>query len=42
MSLVVKLMDNFSKRNDVNQNKIYVSGLSMGGMGTFRDFKFKT
>ena len=35
MSLVVKLMDNFSKRNDVNQNKIYVSGLSMGGMGTF-------
>ena len=35
MSLVVKLMDNFSKRKDVNQNKIYVSGLSMGGMGTF-------
>ena len=35
MSLVVKLMDNFLRRNDVNQNKIYVSGLSMGGMGTF-------
>ena len=35
MSLVVKLMDNFIKREDVNQNKVYVSGLSMGGMGTF-------
>ena len=35
MSLVVKLMDNFIKRKDVNPNKVYVSGLSMGGMGTF-------
>ena len=35
MSLVVKLMDNFIKRKDVNPNKVYVTGLSMGGMGTF-------
>ena len=35
MSLVVKFMDEFVKREDVNQNKVYVSGLSMGGMGTF-------
>ena len=35
MSLVVKFMDEFIKREDVNQNKVYVSGLSMGGMGTF-------
>tara|TARA_B100000780_G_scaffold108315_1_gene75750 strand:+ start:4486 stop:5244 length:759 start_codon:yes stop_codon:yes gene_type:complete len=35
MNLVVKLMDSFAERNDVDNNKIYVSGLSMGGMGTF-------
>ena len=35
MGLVVKLMDGFTKRKDVDTNKIYVSGLSMGGMGTF-------
>jgi predicted peptidase len=35
MSLVIKFMDEFIKREDVNQNKVYVSGLSMGGMGTF-------
>ena len=35
MSLVVKFMDEFIKREDVNQNKVYVSGLSMGGMGTY-------
>ena len=35
IELVVKFMDEFIKRKDVNTNKIYVSGLSMGGMGTF-------
>ena len=35
MNLVVKLMDNFIDRKDVNSNKVYVTGLSMGGMGTF-------
>ena len=35
MGLAVRLMDDFIKRKDVNTNKIYVSGLSMGGMGTF-------
>ena len=35
MSLVIKLMDSFVERNDVDTNKVYVSGLSMGGMGTF-------
>jgi predicted peptidase len=35
MSLVVKLMDDFTQRKDVNPNKVFVSGLSMGGMGTF-------
>lgn len=35
MSLVVKLMDDFIERKDVDANRVYVSGLSMGGMGTF-------
>ena len=35
MSLVLNLMDNFIERKDVDPNKVYVSGLSMGGMGTF-------
>ena len=35
MSLVVKLMDNFIERKDVDTNRVYLSGLSMGGMGTF-------
>ncbi|MDB4097865.1 prolyl oligopeptidase family serine peptidase [Flavobacteriaceae bacterium] len=35
MSLVVKFMDDFTQRKDVNPNKVFVSGLSMGGMGTF-------
>ena len=35
MSLVVKLMDSFIERSDVDTNRVYVSGLSMGGMGTF-------
>ena len=35
MGLVVKLMDKFIERKDVDKNRVYVSGLSMGGMGTF-------
>lgn len=35
LGLVIKMMDEFIERKDVNKNKIYVSGLSMGGMGTF-------
>lgn len=35
ISLVVKLMDSFIERSDVDTNRVYVSGLSMGGMGTF-------
>ena len=35
LSLVLKLMDSFAKLNNVNENRIYVSGLSNGGMGTF-------
>ena len=35
LELVIKLMDSFIEREDVDTNKIYVSGLSMGGLGTF-------
>jgi predicted peptidase len=35
LGLVIKMMDEFIERKEVNKNKIYVSGLSMGGMGTF-------
>ena len=35
LELVIKLMDIFIEREDVDTNKIYVSGLSMGGLGTF-------
>ena len=35
LELVIKFMDEFIQRKDVNQNKVYVSGLSMGGLGTF-------
>ena len=35
LGLVIRLMDNFVNRKDVNKDKVYVSGLSMGGMGTF-------
>ena len=35
LELVIKLMDEFIKRSDVDINKVYVSGLSMGGLGTF-------
>ena len=35
LGLVITMMDEFIERKEVNKNKIYVSGLSMGGMGTF-------
>ena len=35
LNLVIKLMDSLVDLNNVNKNKVYVSGLSMGGMGTF-------
>ena len=35
LGLVIKLMDEFVQREDVNNDKVYVTGLSMGGMGTY-------
>lgn len=35
LTLVMKLMDNIVEHPYVNKDKIYVGGLSMGGMGTF-------
>lgn len=35
LSLVLKLMDLLVQKKQVNTDKVYVSGLSMGGMGTF-------
>ena len=35
LGLVMKLMDSLSNLNNVNKNRIYISGLSNGGMGTF-------
>lgn len=35
LRLVIRLMDEFIERKQVNKKKIYLSGLSMGGMGTF-------
>lgn len=35
LKLVIKLMDGFVNKVQVDKNKVYVSGLSMGGMGTF-------
>lgn len=35
LNLVIKLMDSLTQTKTVNKNKVYVSGLSMGGMGTF-------
>jgi predicted peptidase len=31
----MELMDGFIEKKQVNKQKVYVSGLSMGGMGTF-------
>ena len=35
LSLAMKLMDSITSKKFVNKNKIYVAGLSMGGMGTY-------
>jgi predicted peptidase len=35
LGLVIKLMDKFIEKKQVDKQRIYVSGLSMGGMGTF-------
>ena len=35
LNLVVLFMDKFINRNDVDSNRVYVTGLSMGGMGTY-------
>ena len=35
LGLVSKLMDSLAAGQDVNTRKIYIGGLSMGGMGTF-------
>jgi predicted peptidase len=35
MDLLISLVDSFAKTPQVNTKKIYVGGLSMGGMGTF-------
>mgnify|MGYP001458767849 CR=1 FL=1 len=35
LALVIRLMDEFIEKEQVDRHRIYVSGLSMGGMGTF-------
>ncbi|SFZ94318.1 Phospholipase/Carboxylesterase [Flaviramulus basaltis] len=35
LNLVMDLMDNYLEKPFINKEKIYVGGLSMGGMGTF-------
>jgi predicted peptidase len=35
LELVIKFMDQFIEKKQVNKQRIYISGLSMGGMGTF-------
>ena len=35
LGLVIKLMDSFVKQSHVDKQKVYISGLSMGGMGTY-------
>ena len=35
LGLVIRFMDEFIERKQVNKKKIYLSGLSMGGMGAF-------
>jgi predicted peptidase len=41
MSLALSFTDEFFKNSFVDQNKIYVGGLSMGGMGTFEILRRK-
>ena len=35
LRLVMKLMDSLTSSQNINKNRVYVSGLSNGGMGTF-------
>lgn len=35
LSMVMELMESFTKERYIDQSRVYVSGLSMGGMGTF-------
>lgn len=42
MSLVLKFTDEFFKKSFADQSKIYVGGLSMGGMGTFEILRRRT
>lgn len=35
LNLVIRLMDQFIEKKQVDKNRVYVSGLSMGAMGTF-------
>jgi predicted peptidase len=35
LGLVIRLMDKFVEKKQVDKQRIYISGLSMGGMGTF-------
>tara|TARA_B100000767_G_scaffold110750_1_gene105964 strand:- start:460 stop:1230 length:771 start_codon:yes stop_codon:yes gene_type:complete len=35
LKLVIRLMDQFIEKKQVDKQRVYVSGLSMGGMGTF-------
>ena len=34
-SLVIKLIESLIKNNNIDSDRIYISGLSMGGYGTF-------
>ena len=42
MDLVLKFTDQFFKQRFADQSKIYVGGLSMGGMGTFEILRRRT
>lgn len=42
MELLLNLTDQFLKQSFVNKSKVYIGGLSMGGMGTFEILRRKT
>ncbi|MBB2145600.1 prolyl oligopeptidase family serine peptidase [Pedobacter sp. LMG 31464] len=42
MALLLKLTDQFVNQSFVNKSKVYVGGLSMGGMGTFEILRRRT
>ena len=42
MSLLLQLTDSYVKKSFADQNRIYVGGLSMGGMGTFEILRRRT